>query len=63
MAILGVHAIKDRAGVVGGQVVPRRIMHISLAYDHRFIDGAVAARFAADLIARLENPLLTLAEG
>lgn len=61
LAICGFHAIKERPAVVGGQVVPRSLMFVSISYDHRFIDGMVAARFMQDLLTLLENPaLLTL---
>ena len=43
-----------------GQIVVRPIMHIILAADHRVVDGAVAAKFIADLKARLESPILLL---
>ena len=43
-----------------GQIVVRPIMHITLAADHRVIDGAVAAHFIADLKATLEAPVLLL---
>ena len=43
-----------------GEVVVRPIMHITLAADHRVVDGAVAAHFVADLKAALEEPLLLL---
>jgi pyruvate dehydrogenase E2 component (dihydrolipoamide acetyltransferase) len=43
-----------------GQIVVRPIMRITLAADHRVVDGAVAANFIADLKARLESPVLLL---
>ena len=43
-----------------GQIVVRPIMHITLAADHRVVDGAVAAKFIAELKARLESPILLL---
>lgn len=43
-----------------GQIVVRPIMHITLAADHRVVDGAVAAKFIADLKTKLESPLLLL---
>jgi pyruvate dehydrogenase E2 component (dihydrolipoamide acetyltransferase) len=43
-----------------GQVVVRPLMHITLAADHRIVDGAVAASFMADLKASLEDPVLLL---
>lgn len=39
-AILGMHAINQRATVVaGGKIEPRPIMMVALTYDHRLIDG------------------------
>jgi pyruvate dehydrogenase E2 component (dihydrolipoamide acetyltransferase) len=43
-----------------GQIVVRPIMRVTLAADHRVVDGAVAANFIADLKARLESPVLLL---
>jgi len=56
LAIVGFHAIQDRPAVVDGQVVPRKRMYVSVSFDHRFIDGAEAARFAADLVRLLSDP-------
>lgn len=60
-AILRVGAITERAVVRDGQIVARPIMTYSLTYDHRVIDGAVAAKFMSNLISALENPTLLLA--
>ncbi len=60
-AILRIGAITDRAVVRDGQIVARPIMTYSLTYDHRVIDGAVAAKFISSLISALENPTLLLA--
>ncbi len=60
-AILRIGAITERAVVRDGQIVARPTMTYSLTYDHRVIDGAVAARFLANLISVLENPTLLLA--
>ncbi len=60
-AILRVGAITERAVVRDGQIVARPIMTYSLTYDHRVIDGAVAARFLTSLLSALENPTLLLA--
>ncbi len=60
-AILRVGAITDRAVVREGQIVARPIMTYSLTYDHRVIDGAVAAKFISSLVSALENPALLLA--
>jgi len=60
-AILRVGAITDRAVVREGQIVARPILTYSLTYDHRVIDGAVAAKFISSLVSALENPALLLA--
>jgi pyruvate/2-oxoglutarate dehydrogenase complex dihydrolipoamide acyltransferase (E2) component len=61
MAILGLHTIKERPAVVNGQIVARKMMYLSVSFDHRFVDGAEAARFMADLVRLVENPLLLMA--
>jgi pyruvate dehydrogenase E2 component (dihydrolipoamide acetyltransferase) len=47
--------------VVDGQVVPRKIMNLSITFDHRVIDGAQGARFMRDLVQLLEHPELLMA--
>jgi pyruvate dehydrogenase E2 component (dihydrolipoamide acetyltransferase) len=60
-AILAVGAARPEVVPdANGQIVVRPIMRITLAADHRVIDGAVAAYFMADLKARLESPVLLL---
>jgi len=54
-AILATGSISDRPVVRDGQVVVRPIMTYSLTFDHRVIDGAPAARFAARITELLEN--------
>ena len=49
VAILGVGKSFDRLTKVKGKIVSRKILPISLSYDHRIIDGAEAARFNNDL--------------
>ena len=60
-ALLGIGAIEDQAVVRDGQIVIRPMMSISLTFDHRLIDGAVAGRFRARFKAILETPALWLA--
>ena len=55
-AILGMHAIKDRAIVENGQVVAAPMIYIALSYDHRIIDGKDAVLFLVDIKNQLENP-------
>jgi len=53
VAVLGVHAIEDRAVVEKGHVVVGRRANLSLSFDHRVIDGMTASRFLYQLAARL----------
>ena len=39
----------------GAQFVPRLMLPLSLSYDHRVIDGALAARFTAHLVGVLSD--------
>jgi len=55
-AILGMHAVKERAIVDNGQVVAAPMMYIALSYDHRIIDGKDAVTFLVDIKNQLENP-------
>jgi pyruvate/2-oxoglutarate dehydrogenase complex dihydrolipoamide acyltransferase (E2) component len=60
-ALLGIGQISDEAVVREGQVVARPMMMISLTFDHRLIDGALAGRFRSRLRELLEQPALMLA--
>ena len=55
-AILGMHAIKERAIVENGVVVAAPMMYIAISYDHRIIDGKDAVLFLVDIKNQLENP-------
>ena len=61
MAIVAFHAIKKRPVVKDDELVPASMMYLSVAFDHRWIDGAQAARFMNDLVKLLENPELLMA--
>ena len=39
-----------------GKIEPRRMLPLSLSYDHRLVDGASAARFLNDVIGQLQSP-------
>lgn len=54
VGILGLHRIAPRPVVRGGEIVARDIGNISVTFDHRVVDGARAAAFCLDVIARLE---------
>ena len=55
--ILAVGSIAQVPAVVGGQLVPRRRMRMTMSCDHRAIDGATGAQFLKTLKLLLENPL------
>jgi pyruvate dehydrogenase E2 component (dihydrolipoamide acetyltransferase) len=55
VAILGVVRSKMSPVWNGSEFVPRLMLPISLSYDHRVIDGALAARFARQLCHLLED--------
>jgi len=57
-AILSVGAIKRRPVVVDEEdsINVRSMMMMTLAADHRIVDGAVAAYFLSELVEKLENP-------
>jgi pyruvate dehydrogenase E2 component (dihydrolipoamide acetyltransferase) len=58
-AILAIAAtIQQAVPLDDGQIVSLPVMKFSLSADHRIVDGAVAARFVADLKAIFENPIL-----
>lgn len=56
VAILATMKIADRARVVDGAIVVKKTLPLCLAFDHRVVDGAEAARFTKDLIGLLEAP-------
>ena len=55
-AILGVGRIAPRAVVVDGKIVVRQMLVLSLAFDHRLVDGAPAAQFLQYLKDLIEAP-------
>jgi len=63
VAILGTHSIQQRPVVRDGQIVIRHMMYLSISFDHRVVDGAVAALFVKDVAASLANPDVMLMEG
>ena len=56
VAILGLHAIKDRPMAVDGQVQIRPMMYMALTYDHRIVDGAEAVQFLVRVKQLVEDP-------
>lgn len=62
VGILGVHRMRKRPVVKDDQIVIREMMNLSLAFDHRVIDGSVGADFTYSVIRQLENPELLFLE-
>uniref|UniRef100_UPI0040480D81 2-oxo acid dehydrogenase subunit E2 n=1 Tax=Polaribacter sp. TaxID=1920175 RepID=UPI0040480D81 len=60
-AILSVGAIVEKPVVKNGQIVIGNTMKVTLACDHRTVDGAVGAQFLQTLRTYLENPVTMLA--
>ena len=57
VGILGIHRIGPRPVVRDDEIQVRRIGNVSVTFDHRVVDGARAAAFTLDVIARLESGL------
>jgi pyruvate dehydrogenase E2 component (dihydrolipoamide acetyltransferase) len=55
VGILGLGRGSIQAVIRDGKVEPRLMMPIGLSYDHRVIDGGLAARFTVDLIKAFES--------
>jgi len=55
VAILGVGTIEKRPVVVDDAIAIRTMAYLTLGFDHRLIDGAVADQFMADVKHQLEN--------
>ncbi len=60
-AILSVGAIVEKPVVSNGQIVVGNTMKLTLACDHRTIDGATGAQFLQTLKTFMENPVTMLA--
>ncbi|WP_425077440.1 pyruvate dehydrogenase complex dihydrolipoamide acetyltransferase [Psychroserpens sp. S379A] len=59
-AILSVGAIVSKPVVKNGQVVPGNTMKLTMACDHRTVDGATGAQFLQTLKGYIENPVTML---
>lgn len=55
-AILGIGRIVEKPAVFDGEITKRKMMFLSLTFDHRIIDGAPAAEFLRDLQKAVEEP-------
>jgi len=62
VAIIGVNRIVERPVIREGLVVARQMMNLSSSFDHRVVDGYLAAEFVQALRASLEAPALLFIE-
>jgi pyruvate dehydrogenase E2 component (dihydrolipoamide acetyltransferase) len=62
VAILGMGRIVEKPIVKDGKIEVRKILPLSLSFDHRVVDGAEAVRFMTTIIQLLEDPGLILME-
>jgi len=61
-AILATGRIQEKPLILEGRIQARRVLPISLTFDHRILDGAEAARFTNTLKKYLEDPEFLLME-
>jgi len=61
-AILGVGQIVERPWIVGSEVAARRVVQLSLVFDHRVADGAVAGGFVRHLADLIEQPGIAMTD-
>lgn len=62
VAIIGTNRIVDRPVIVDGAMVARKMMNLSSSFDHRVIDGMVAAQFVQTIRGYLEFPATLFVE-
>ena len=62
VAIVGVNRIVDRPVIRNGGMVARKLMNLSSSFDHRVIDGMVAAEFIQAVRSYLESPATLFVE-
>ncbi len=62
VAILGMGKVYEKPVVVDGKIEIRKVLPLSLSFDHRVVDGAEAVRFLNALIEFLQDPGLILME-
>jgi len=56
IAILGVGRIQDKPAVYNGEICIRKLMWMSLTFDHRLVDGGPASRFLQYIKQLVEDP-------
>ncbi len=63
VAIIGVNKIETRPVWRDGTFQPRQVMNLSSSFDHRMVDGWVAATFVQQIKRSLETPALLFVDG
>ena len=62
VAILAMGKVQEKPVVRDGEIVIRKMLPLTFAFDHRIADGADAARFVGELVRQLSDPNLLLLE-
>ena len=62
VAILGMGRVQEKPVVRDGEIVVRKVLPLTLSFDHRVADGADAARFVSEMVRELSDPNLLLLE-
>ncbi|GAB3031998.1 dihydrolipoamide acetyltransferase family protein [Parafrigoribacterium mesophilum] len=62
VAILGIGRITDRPWVVDGELAVRKVVVLSLVFDHRVCDGDIPSQFIGFIARCIENPVTLLAD-
>ena len=62
VAILGMGRVQEKPVVRDGEIVIRKVLPLTLSFDHRVADGADAARFVSEMVRELSDPNLLLLE-
>ncbi len=55
VAILGLGKLSEKPAIINQAIQPRRVLPLSLTFDHRIITGGEATRFLAEIIKHLES--------
>jgi pyruvate dehydrogenase E2 component (dihydrolipoamide acetyltransferase) len=58
VGILGIGAVTKVPAVENDAIVVKSMMGVAVSFDHRAVDGAVAAKYTAALSAILQQPAL-----
>lgn len=62
VAILGMGRVQEKPVVRDGEIVVRKVLPLTLSFDHRVADGADAARFVSEMVRELSDPNVLLLE-